>query len=123
VTEPSCACSKLANGVKHVVLLPPTPEASILAEQLGGVQRNEPDPSGRVKKPTQRTFPIRPAPALLNQVVSLGGFWFTMGGSCQPQRLTTCLFIPSGWWHWLLNDSEWHVAWSGSFFPDADRER
>lgn len=30
---------------------------------------------------------------------------------------TVCLFIPAGWWHWILADSEWHVAWSGSFFP------
>ena len=28
-----------------------------------------------------------------------------------------CLFMPAGWWHWLLADSKWHVAWSGSFFP------
>lgn len=28
-----------------------------------------------------------------------------------------CLFMPAGWWHWLLADSNWHVAWSGSFFP------
>ena len=27
------------------------------------------------------------------------------------------LFIPAGWWHWLVGDSEWHVAWSGSIFP------
>tara|TARA_B110001452_G_scaffold221880_1_gene194555 strand:- start:1383 stop:2627 length:1245 start_codon:yes stop_codon:yes gene_type:complete len=30
-----------------------------------------------------------------------------------------CLFMPAGWWHWLLADSKWHVAWSGSFFPDC----
>ena len=29
------------------------------------------------------------------------------------------LFIPSGWWHWLVGDSPWHVAWSGSIFPGS----
>ena len=29
------------------------------------------------------------------------------------------LFIPPGWFHWLLADSAWHVAWSGSYFPRA----
>ena len=27
------------------------------------------------------------------------------------------IFLPAGWWHWLSGDSDFHVAWSGSFFP------
>ena len=36
------------------------------------------------------------------------------------EEAALCLFIPSGWWHWLLADAAWHVAWSGSFFPAAE---
>ena len=28
-----------------------------------------------------------------------------------------CVFLPAGWYHWLVGDSDFHVAWSGSFFP------
>ena len=31
------------------------------------------------------------------------------------------LFIPAGWYHWLVGDSQWHVAWSGSIFPGSRR--
>ena len=31
------------------------------------------------------------------------------------------LFNPAGWYHWLVGDSEFHVAWSGSFFPGTHR--
>ena len=34
-----------------------------------------------------------------------------------------CLFMPAGWWHWLLADSKWHVAWSCPFFPGCGRGR
>ena len=27
------------------------------------------------------------------------------------------LYIPAGWFHWLLGDSDWHVIFGGSFFP------
>ncbi|KAL1523709.1 hypothetical protein AB1Y20_018639 [Prymnesium parvum] len=33
------------------------------------------------------------------------------------EEVAVCLFMPAGWWHWLLAESTWHVAWSGSFFP------
>ena len=35
----------------------------------------------------------------------------------EDETVPVCLFIPAGWWHWLAGDAEWHVAWSGSFFP------
>ena len=35
----------------------------------------------------------------------------------EDDTIPVALFIPSGWWHWLVGDSEWHVAWSGSIFP------
>ena len=129
----------LARGVKHVVLLPPTQEGGAVAERLGGNLRDE--PGGRHGS-TQRHFPMRPPPTLLAHVVGAGGYWFDIGaptgdaGSTRddprldadvreyatPSARAVCVFIPAGWWHWLLSDSEWHVAWSGSFFPDADRE-
>ena len=62
--------------------------------------------------------------AQLAQVLAAGGYWFDLGAISRPgaQRpAAMCLFLPAGWWHWLESDAEWHVAWSGSFFPDADQ--
>ena len=108
----------LAVGVKHVILLPPTPEASALAELLGGEEYGEAD--GRQVSTRRRPFPMRPEPAVLQRVLALGGYWFSMAGGGIEDA--TCVFLPAGWWHWILSDSDWHAAWSGSFFPDADRE-
>ena len=82
---------------------------------------------------------------MLEQVVAAGGFWFDLGArraragsvmagsaACMHSAADVqdaegqaedamCLFLPAGWWHWLVADCEWHVAWSASFFPDADR--
>jgi hypothetical protein len=117
-----CTYISLARGVKHVVLLPPTPTGAALAELLGGDGCDEPD--GRSTSASRR-FPARPPPATLERVVSAGGFWFDHGArSLDPheEQPAVCLFLPAGWWHWLVADADFHVAWSASFFPEADRE-
>ena len=67
-------------------------------------------------------------------VVGAGGYWFDLAAldvdddaseregegdeiDCGGEHVY--LFIPPGWYHWLLADSAWHVAWSGSYFPAA----
>ena len=109
----------LVRGVKHAILLPPTPAGGALAERLSGEHCDDLE-SRRTS--AQRPFHLRPPPALLEQVVELGGFWFDFGAPDGDGGDAVCLFIPAGWWHWILSDADWHVAWSGSFFPDADRE-
>jgi hypothetical protein len=32
-------------------------------------------------------------------------------------RAVVALFIPAGWFHWLLGEGDWHVIFGGSFFP------
>ena len=86
---------------------------------------------------------------MLERVLAAGGFWFDLeaptsaGGEAlegeeeseeegegeggeeegdeEESDQVLCLFMPAGWWHWLVADSEWHVAWSGSFFPTQGR--
>lgn len=31
------------------------------------------------------------------------------------------VFLPAGWYHWLVGDAPWHVAWSGSIFPTSHK--
>ncbi len=67
-------------------------------------------------------------------VVGAGGYWFDLaaldvdddaseregeGDEIDYGGEHVYLFIPPGWYHWLLADSAWHVAWSGSYFPAA----
>ena len=40
--------------------------------------------------------------------------------SDDDEEAALCMFIPAGWYHWLAADAAWHVAWSGSFFPEAE---
>lgn len=120
-----CTYISLAMGIKHVLLLPPTPQGAALAEEIGGVGCDE--PAGR-RVSARQPFPAQPSPALLERVVTSGGYWFDLGArdidhhAVADGQGAMCLFLPAGWWHWLQADSEWHVAWSASFFPDADRE-
>lgn len=118
-----CTYISLAIGVKHVILLPPTPAGAALAEQIGGKDCDEPEQ----RRESARThFPVRPPPAQLEEVVRAGGFWFdlgALGAGPEDDEGAMCLFLPAGWFHWLSADSDWHVAWSASFFPDADRTR
>jgi hypothetical protein len=135
----------LGRGRKHVLLLPPTDVGGHLAEELGGAGCD--DTYGR--HVSQRTkLPVRPPPETLEKVLAAGGYWFDLEASVvsdvgvhararglgsdgesdgssstegEEEVLPLCLFIPSGWWHWLAGDAEWHVAWSGSFFPGSDR--
>ncbi len=118
-----CTYISLARGVKHVLLLPPTPAGAQLAEALGGAGCDEPE--GRRASPAA-PFPSRPPPEVLERVVTCGGYWFDLGAPSAPSEPdgggSLCLFLPAGWWHWLVGDCAWHVAWSASFFPEADRE-
>ena len=120
----------LARGRKHVVVLPPS--ASRLADDLGGADCDE---IGGRSTSQRRAFPMRPSKTALESVVDAGGYWFDLaalpsaddddgvgdgvaeGEGDDDEHVY--LFIPPGWFHWLLADSAWHVAWSGSYFPRA----
>ena len=132
----------LGRGIKHVVLLPPA--ATALAEELGGESC---DTAYGRETSQRRELPPSPPPDVLARVLEAGGFWFDLceaavpgaaeegeegeegssdggGGeddSEEEEEVALCMFIPAGWYHWLAADSSWHVAWSGSFFPVADR--
>ncbi len=42
------------------------------------------------------------------------------GSSAGAQRefSATALFMPRGWWHWVVGLTDWHVVYGGSFYPD-----
>ena len=127
----------LGRGRKHVVLLPPTADGASVAESLGGDGCD--NAYGR-QQSQHAKLPARPSPAMLSAVLGSGGFWFDLdadgtgeekGGEeededeesdCEDEdedEAAMALFLPAGWWHWLVGDSPWHVAWSGSIFPGS----
>ena len=124
----------LGRGIKHVVLLPPA--ATALAEELGGDSCDT--AYGRTTS-QRRELPPSPPPEVLERVMEAGGFWFDLCETTVPgaasegeegagsdddsdeeEEAALCMFIPAGWYHWLAADAAWHVAWSGSFFPEAE---
>ena len=93
------------------------------------------DAYGRAQSQRAR-LPARPEPADLEAVVHAGGYWFDVAAKKteeeaegeeeeeesgesgeEEEEENMALFLPSGWWHWLVGDAPWHVAWSGSIFP------
>ena len=138
----------LGRGRKHVILLPPGDASAQLAERLGGegcdgaYGRQE---SQRAKLPARPPpdlleaviaaggywFDLEAcprgggggercergaAPAVAEEAVDVGD----EDEDEEEEELTPmALFIPSGWWHWLVGDSAARVAWSGSIFPGS----
>ena len=99
----------LGTGRKHVLLLPPTDEGAQLARKLvreGGV--------GSVGEKDVPFSPQQPTREALEAVARCRGYWFDIEAK-EPGEVLT-LFIPGGWWHWLIGASPWHVAWGGSFY-------
>ena len=138
----------LGRGRKHVILLPPGDASAQLAERLGGegcdgaYGRQE---SQRAKLPARPSpdlleaviaaggywFDLEAAheeeeeandaseaaaPAVAEEAVDVGD---EDEDDEEEEPTPMALFIPSGWWHWLVGDSPWHVAWSGSIFPGS----
>ena len=100
----------LGKGVKHVILLPPTDEGMRLARRLG----QGPDGVG----PDVPISPKQPTAEALDAVGRCGGYWFDIEVKEADELIT--LFIPGGWWHWLVGGSQWHVAWGGSFYAPSE---
>jgi hypothetical protein len=105
----------ICEGSKLVLLLPP--EQTLLP--AGG----DPD------------LLLKPTPQLLADVKAAGGYFFLLE-DLTPQRQgysrsssssssssggdfsATALFMPSGWYHWLVGLTDWHVVYGGSFYPE-----
>jgi len=38
----------------------------------------------------------------------------------KPKELSaTALYMPTGWWHWVVGLTEWHVVYGGSHYPEV----
>jgi hypothetical protein len=76
---------------------------------------------------------LRPTPELLAAVREAGGYFFVLqdvgqlhqeqargggSGSSGSDFSATGLFLPAGWWHWLVGLTPWHVVFGGSFYPE-----
>jgi len=76
-------------------------------------------------------FPKEPSPQLLGRIASVGGYFFSLHSAEAPsgreespdceeaEGAVLALFIPAGWFHWLLGEGDWHCIFGGSFFPTA----
>jgi hypothetical protein len=69
---------------------------------------------------------MNPSPELLAAVRAAGGYYFILEdlpGSSSRGRAAqdfsaTLLYLPAGWWHWLVGLTPWHVVYGGSFYPE-----
>jgi hypothetical protein len=75
---------------------------------------------------------LQPTPQLLQDVKDAGGYFFLLEdgvpqqyGSSSSSRNrygdsfdATALYMPAGWYHWLVGLSDWHVVYGGSFYPE-----
>lgn len=88
---------------------------------------------------------LNPTPQLLADVKAAGGYFFLLEDLTQQQQQqqgqhsscsqqhggsssgsgndagdfsATALFMPSGWYHWLVGLTDWHVVYGGSFYPE-----
>lgn len=69
---------------------------------------------------------LEPSPQLLADVRAAGGYFFLLtdepsssGGVSGSEFNATALYMPAGWWHWLVGLSEWHVVYGGSYYPES----
>lgn len=75
---------------------------------------------------------LNPTPQFLEDVRAAGGYFFLLE-DLTPQRQgqgqgqqqngggdfsATALFMPAGWYHWLVGLTDWHVVYGGSFYPE-----
>ncbi len=105
----------IREGAKLVLLLPP--HQTLLPD--GG----DPD------------LLLHPTPHFLSDVKAAGGHYFlledvkTVPGA--PRGISqsgsdgdwsaTALYLPAGWYHWLVGLTDWHVVYGGSFYPDQQQ--
>lgn len=57
---------------------------------------------------------MRQVPVLPSAAVS--------GGSFSGSAATT-LYMPAGWFHYVVGLTEWHVVFGGSFYPEAQEPK
>jgi hypothetical protein len=68
---------------------------------------------------------LQPSVALLEDVRAAGGHYFLLHDQTDAVDAAagnsgfsaTALYLPAGWWHWLVGLTDWHVVYGGSFFP------
>lgn len=110
---PVCTYLAICEGSKLVLLLPP--DQTLLP--LGG----DPD------------LLLNPTPEFLDAVRAAGGHFFLLEDLTQQQQdsystsvdssnsngfSATALYMPAGWYHWLVGLTDWHVVYGGSFYPE-----
>jgi hypothetical protein len=83
---------------------------------------------------------LKPTPQLLADVKAAGGYYFLLEDLTPQQQQqfssghgssssgsnggssggfsATALYMPSGWYHWLVGLTDWHVVYGGSFYPE-----
>ena len=97
--EPVATYLTLVSGTKRVLLLPPS--ATWLTEACAAEDRPE-FPHGDAERDG----------AVLRRVVASGGYCFEL--RVQGDGDATTLYMPKGWWHWVVATSEAAVAYGGS---------
>lgn len=109
----------ICEGAKLVLLLPP--DQTLLP--AGG------DPN-MLLNPTQQ---------FLDDVKGAGGYFFVLEDLPQPNKChngnqysslgihephdfsATALYMPAGWYHWLVGLTDWHIVYGGSFYPEQQK--
>ncbi|WIA12812.1 hypothetical protein OEZ85_006442 [Tetradesmus obliquus] len=67
---------------------------------------------------------LQPSQQLLDDVKAAGGYFFLMEDDGQLVEGSTNgfsgtgLYMPTGWHHWLVGLTDWHVVYGGSFYPE-----
>eukprot|EP01103_Thecamoeba_quadrilineata_P011416 TRINITY_DN271_c0_g1_i1.p1 TRINITY_DN271_c0_g1~~TRINITY_DN271_c0_g1_i1.p1 ORF type:complete len:204 (+),score=32.93 TRINITY_DN271_c0_g1_i1:428-1039(+) len=90
----------LQSGAKKVLMLPPTRTFEEWRERFGWNRVDKcPFPEGDIE--------------LIKRVKDDGGFYFTIEPSKDG---SVTLFVPRGWFHWLLGLTDWTLVLGGSRF-------
>jgi hypothetical protein len=107
---PVCTYLAAASGSKLTLLLPP--DQTLL-------------PAGG-----DADMLLNPTPQFLADVKAAGGYFFLLEDLTQQVREQgrdprstagfsgTALYMPAGWYHWLVGLTDWHVVYGGSFYPE-----
>lgn len=89
---------------------------------------------------------LNPTPQFIQDVKAAGGYFFLLqdvANNSNSSRDTstfsvsssktsdsldnagefsaTALYMPAGWYHWLVGLTDWHIVYGGSFYPEQQR--
>jgi len=82
---------------------------------------------------------LKPTRQLLEDVKAAGGYFFLLQDLDEDQggwpaaaaaahpgngdNSATALYMPAGWYHWLVGLTDWHVVYGGSFYPEQQQQQ